>query len=91
MRLGEFNVFDAINTLGYYNSQWLCRVYTEQKSVKEETGFGTDEKVLGFIVFVWIEKEDEIDILLFEKNCIKPKYKLKNDVGATLLVFEFVD
>lgn len=88
MKLGEFNVFDAINTLG---TQWVSMHYTEEVSVNEKTGFGTDEKVIGFVVFVYIYKDNEMDILLFDKTCVKPKYKLRNNIGMTLLVFEFND
>lgn len=91
MKLGEFNVFDCINTLGYDNTKWSSFVYIEEKSVKEETGFGENEKVYGFVVYVWIEKDDEMDIMLFQKRSKKPKYILKNDQGTTLLVFELND
>lgn len=88
MKLGEFNVFDAINTL---NADWITSHYTEEVSVRKTFGFGTDEKVIGFVVFVFIKKDNEMDIQLFDKTCIKPKYKLRNNIGMTLLVYEFND
>ena len=91
MKLGEFNVFNAINTLGYDNSKWLRMFYFEETSVKEQTGFGTDEKVSGFVVYVWISKENEMDIMLFDKTCITPKYVLNDyKTGETLLVFQMI-
>ena len=57
MKLGEFNVFANINALGLYNSEWSTHFYSGETSVKEQTGFGTDEKVEGFVLFIWIKDE----------------------------------
>ena len=89
MKLGEFNVFNAINTLGYGNDRWLCTFYFEETSVRKQTNFGADEKVKGFVVYVWISKDNEMDIMLFDKTCITPKYVLNDyKTGEKLLVFE---
>lgn len=68
MKLGEFNVFDCINTLGYDNTKWSSFVYIEEKNVKEETGFGENEKVYGFVVYVWIEKMTKWILFCFKRE-----------------------
>lgn len=92
MKLGEFNVFANINYLGLDNSEWSTHFYSSPTSVKEQTGFGTDEKVKGFVVFIWIKDENKDDIGWFGTNCNKPKYQLHNDeLKSYLLVYEFND
>ena len=92
MKLGEFNVFGNINYLGLDNSQWHIHCYLEPTSLKEQTGFGTDEKIYGFVVFIWIKDECNDDIGWFGTNCKKPKYHLVSDeTKEHLLVYEFND
>ena len=92
MKLGEFNVFANINYLGLDNSEWSINLYSSEVIVKEETGFGTDEKVEGFVLFIWIKDENKDDIVLFGINCKTPKYHLfDNETKNHLLVYEFND
>ena len=69
MKLGEFNVFENINALGLNNSEWSTHFYSGETSVKEQTGFGTDEKGEGFVLFIWIKDENKDDIGWFGINC----------------------
>ena len=92
MKLGEFNVFANINYLGLDNSEWSINLYSSEVSVKEETGFGTDEKVEGFVLFIWIKDENRDDIGWFGINCKAPKYHLFDEKTKNhLLVYEFND
>ena len=92
MKLGEFNVFANINYLDLDNSEWSTHIYSSEVSVKEQTGFGTDEKVEGFVLFIWIKDESKDDIGLFCVNCKPPKYHLFDEETKNhLLVYEFND
>ena len=92
MKLGEFNVFANINYLGLDNSEWSTHFFSSEVSVKEQTGFGTDEKVEGFVLFIWIKDENEDDIVWFGINCKTPKYHLFDEGTKNhLLVYEFND
>ena len=92
MKLGEFNVFANINYLGLDNSEWSTYFFPYETSVKVQTGFGTDEKVKGFVLFIWIKDENKDDIGWFGINCKTPKYHLfDEDTKNHLLVYEFND
>ena len=92
MKLGEFNVFANINYLGLDNSEWSTHFFSSEVSVKEQTGFGTDEKVEGFVIFIWIKDEKEDAIVWFGINCKTPKYHLFDyETKNHLLVYEFND
>lgn len=92
MKLGEFNVFANINALGLNNSEWSTHFYSGETSVKGQTGFGTDEKVEGFVIFIWIKDENKDDIGWFGINCKIPKYHLFDEETKNhLLVYEFND
>ena len=92
MKLGEFNVFANINYLGLDNSAWSTHFLSYETSVKVQTGFGIDEKVEGFVLFIWIKDENKDDIVLFGMNCKAPKYHLFDEETKNhLLVYEFND
>ena len=92
MKYGDFLVFSCINSLGYDNTRWHCQTYLGEVSVKEQTGFGTDEKVKGFVLFIWIDYDCESDLDLFKNKSSKPKYVLKDDETKQYLVcYEFND
>ena len=92
MKYGDFLVFSWINSLGYDNTKWHCHYYSGDESVKEQFGFGTDEKIRGFVVAIWINYEDAQDLYLFTDKSSKPKYVLKDDERKEYLVlYEFND
>ena len=92
MKYGDFLVFSWINSLGYDNTKWHCHFYVGEESVKEQFGFGTDEKIRGFVVAIWIDYEDAQDLYLFTDKSSKPKYVLKDDERKEYLVlYEFND
>lgn len=92
MKYGDFLVFSWINSLGYDNTKWHCHTYIGEESVKEQFGFGTDEKIRGFVVAIWINYEDAQDLYLFTGKSSKPKYVLKDDERKEYLVlYEFND
>lgn len=92
MKLGDYFVFEWINALGYDNTKWSCHTYFEKVSVKEQTGFGTDEEVEGNVLYIWIDYCNESDLHLFTEKSSKPKYVLKDDGSKQfLVVYEFND
>lgn len=92
MKYGDFLVFSWINSLGYDNTKWHCHAYIGEESVKEQFGFGTDEKIIGFVVAIWINYEDAQDLYLFTDKSSKPKYVLKDDEKKEyLVIYEFND
>ena len=88
MKLGEFLLLRGINCLGLDNTQWHVDFYPQPTSVKELTGFGTNETVDGFVLFIWINDENKGDInVLFT-----PKFHLiDEETKLHLLVYECND